>query len=128
MTPDEVMTEYAAAWSRGDADAAFAWYGDDVVMHLPGRSSNAGVHTGKAAVVACIRGLLERTDGYVVDVDVIERATGANSVMLMVRERTTRGGEVLDIVRVNAYRVEGDRIREIRIFEADQYGVDAFFT
>ena len=39
VDPDTVMREYAAAWGRGDPAAAFAFYGDDIVMHLPGRGS-----------------------------------------------------------------------------------------
>jgi len=32
----------------------------------------------------------------------------------------------MEIRRVNVYRVENDRIVEIRIFEGDQYAMDAF--
>ncbi|HEY7470126.1 MAG TPA: hypothetical protein VIC07_11435 [Acidimicrobiia bacterium] len=37
MEPVEVMAEYAAAWERGEAEAAWQFYADDVVMNLPGR-------------------------------------------------------------------------------------------
>jgi hypothetical protein len=33
---------------------------------------------------------------------------------------------VLDMGRANVYRVEGDKIVEISIFESDQYAVDEF--
>jgi hypothetical protein len=49
-------------------------------------------------------------------------------VALIVRERTHDGYRVLDMCRANVYRVEGDRIVEISIFEADQYAVDEFLS
>ncbi len=48
------MSEYAA-WERGDAEAAWQFYADDVVMNLPGRGSLAGAHVGRANVIAAIR-------------------------------------------------------------------------
>jgi ketosteroid isomerase-like protein len=100
MTADEVMRAYAEAWGRGDAEAAFAFYSDAV---------------------------LERTDGTGVTVQVEDRLTSADAVALLLREVATRGEEVLDLRRVNVYRVRDGRITEIRIFEADQYAVDEFF-
>jgi ketosteroid isomerase-like protein len=127
MTADEVMQRYAAAWARGDPEAAFAFYADDVVMHLPGRSAVAGDHHGKSAVVDAIRALLERTDGLPVTVEVLDRLVSANAVALVLREVATRGDETLDLRRVNVYRVHDGLITDIAIFEADQYEVDAFF-
>jgi hypothetical protein len=45
-------------------------------------------------------------------------------VALVVRERFGRDEGVLEISRVNLYRVRGDRIVEIAIFEGDQYEMD----
>jgi hypothetical protein len=123
----EVLAQYSAAWERGEPDEAFAWYADDVQMHLPGRSAMAGPHRGKEAVVACIRALLARTTAARVDVEVIDQAVSRERVFLLLHERAQRGDEVLDLNRVNTYRVVGDRIVEIQIFEADQYDVDQFF-
>jgi hypothetical protein len=127
MEATEVMTEYAAAWERDEPEAAFAWYADDVVMRLPGRSSEAGVHEGKPAVVAAITALLDRTADHSAEVDVLDRLTSSSRVALLLREAVTRGPDRLELRRVNVYTVRGDRIVEIDIFEANQYEVDAFF-
>jgi ketosteroid isomerase-like protein len=113
MDADEVMQEYGAAWGRGDPAGAFAFYADDVVMHLPGRSALAGEHRGKAAVVDAILALLARTDGL--------------PVTVVLREVATRGDATLELRRVNVYRIRDGKITDIDIFEADQYEVDAFF-
>jgi ketosteroid isomerase-like protein len=127
MSADEVMRKYAAAWARGDPEAAFTFYADDVVMRLPGRGALAGVHEGKAAVIATIQGLLARTDGIPVTVEVLERLVSDTTVALQVREVATRGDEVLDLRRVNVYSVRDGKIVDIDIYEANQYDVDEFF-
>ena len=127
MNADEVLAEYAAAWARGDPETAFTYYADDVVMRLPGRSRESGVHVGKPAVVAAIQSLLERTGEDPVEVIPIDRLVSGDRVAMLIREVVTRGDEVLDLRRVNVYTVRDDRIVEIDIFEANQYEVDAFF-
>jgi len=45
-----------------------------------------------------------------------------------VHERLGTGEDVLDIRRANVYRIQDDKIVEIRIFEADQYAIDTWFS
>jgi ketosteroid isomerase-like protein len=127
MEAADVLDAYAAAWTRGEPEAAFELYADDVVMNLPGRGALAGTHRGREAVVATIQALLARTDGLPVEVEVVDRLVSRQRVALFVRERTTRGGRVLDVTRVNVYRVRGGQICEIDVHEGDQYAVDDFF-
>jgi len=127
MDAEQVVDSYAAAWGRGDRSAAFTHYADDVVMTLPGRSSLAGIHRGREAVIAAIEALVARTDGLPVTVDVQDRLVSARRVGLVLREAVSRGEELLELSRVNLYTVEDGRITSIDIFEADQYDVDAFF-
>ena len=46
---------------------------------------------------------------------------------MVLREVALRGDERLELRRVNVYRVVDGKIRDIDIFEADQYDVDEFF-
>jgi ketosteroid isomerase-like protein len=121
------MAEYAAAWERGDPEAAWAFYADDVVMRLPGRGPLAGVHAGRDAVVATIRALLDRTSTISADVEVLDKLVSSDRVAMVLREVVVRGDQRLELWRVNVYRVDGDKIAEIDIFEANQYEVDDFF-
>ena len=127
MTPDEVLVAYGSAWERGDPEAAWAYYADDVVMRLPGRGSVAGAHGGRDAVIATIRSLLDRTSTASAEVEVLDRLVSGDRVAMVLREAVVRGDERLELRRVNVYRVENDRITEIEIFEANQYEVDEFF-
>jgi ketosteroid isomerase-like protein len=127
MDADEVMTAYAAAWERGDPQGAWEFYAENVVMRLPGRGSLAGTHSGRAAVITAIQALLARTSDLAAEVEVLDRFVSADRVALLVREAVSRGHERLELRRVALYRVRGDRIVDIDIFEADQYEVDEFF-
>lgn len=47
---------------------------------------------------------------------------------LIVRERFSRPEGAVEIRRANVYRLRGDRIAEVWIFEANQYEVDELFA
>jgi ketosteroid isomerase-like protein len=66
MTPRELMTEYLAAARRGDWDAAFAHFADDILIRVPGRSEWAGERRGRAAVAGYIEAV-RTLPQYVVD-------------------------------------------------------------
>jgi ketosteroid isomerase-like protein len=121
------MAAYAGAWERGDPEAAWAFYADDVVMRLPGRGPLAGAHEGRAAVVTAIRALLARTSDVAAEVEVLDRLVSGDRVALVLREAVVRDGERLELRRVNVYRVHDGQIADIDIYEANQYEVDAFF-
>ena len=121
------MAAYAGAWQRGDPEAAWSFYADDVVMRLPGRGSLAGAHKGRAAVIAAIPALLARTSDLAPEVEVLDRLVSGDRVALVLREAATRDGTRLELRRVNLYRVEDGKIAEILVYEANQYEVDEFF-
>ena len=117
------MERYVAAMRRGDRAAAFAHYADDIVGHVPGRSALAGDLHGKDALVGYIEtAVAHAPDG--VEIEVVDMLASEERVALIVRD----WDRVLDMHRANVYRVEGDRIFEISIFEGDQYAVDEFLS
>lgn len=126
-SPEAVIDAYAAGWAAGTPEVAWAFYADDVVMRLPGRSALAGEHRGRSAVIEAISALLARTDGTPVTVEVIDRLASSNRVALVLREVAQRGDAVLDLRRVNVYEVIDAKIVAIDVFEAHQYEVDEFF-
>jgi uncharacterized protein len=122
----EVIGEYLAAMERGDREAALAFYAEDVVMHVPGRSRFAGVRRGRDAVLGYIRAAVELADRGV-DVELIDVLAGdGERVALLLRERLSGARGELLLRRANVYTVRDGRIAEIRIFEHDQYAVDAY--
>jgi ketosteroid isomerase-like protein len=125
MTAEGVMQRYVAAARRGDFDAAFAMFAEDIVFRIPGRSSFSGEHRGREAAMAYINAARALSAEHEVQVEVVDALTSADRFALIVVERFHRRGEIVEIRRANVYRVRGDEIDEIWIFEGDQYEVDA---
>jgi ketosteroid isomerase-like protein len=125
MTAEGVMQRYVAAARRGDFDAAFAMFAEDIVFRIPGRSSFSGEHRGRGAAMAYINAARALSAEHEVQVEVVDALTSADRFALIVVERFHRRGEIVEIRRANVYRVRGDEIDEIWIFEGDQYEVDA---
>jgi ketosteroid isomerase-like protein len=126
VTARELIGEYLAAMERGDRDAAVAFYADEVVMHVPGRSRFAGTRRGREAVREYVQAAVERADRGV-EVEVIDVLTeDGDRVALLLRERLRHAGGELLLRRANVYTVRDGRIADIRIYEHDQYAADAF--
>jgi uncharacterized protein len=126
VSAHEVIGVYLAAMERGDREAAVALYADDVVMHVPGRSAFAGERRGREAVLAYLRAALELAEGGV-EVELVDLLAGdGDRVALLLRERLHGARGELVLRRANVYTVRDGRIAEIRIFEHDQYALDAY--
>jgi uncharacterized protein len=124
VTPREVITDYLAAVQRGDWETAFAYFAEDIAMHIPGRSSLAGDLRGKDEAVRYIQAMRDQYRDGRIEVELVDMLTSDERVALLVRERFHGEGPPVEIRRANVYRVRGDAIVEISIFEADQYAVD----
>jgi ketosteroid isomerase-like protein len=128
MAAEEVMQRYVGAARRGDFDAAFAMFAEDIVFRIPGRSSFSGEHRGRERAMAYINEARALSREHEVEVEVVDALTSADRFALIVVERFHRGDGIVEIRRANVYRVRGDEIDEIWIFEGDQYEVDALMS
>jgi ketosteroid isomerase-like protein len=127
MAALDVMRCYIAAVQAGDWETAYGIFADDLVAHVPGRSALAGELHGRDAAIGYIEAAKAKSHGAEVELELIDTLCSEQRVMLLVRERFTRAGRVVDIGRANVYTVRGDAIVEIWIFEDDQYAVDELF-
>lgn len=122
--PASVVRDYLAAMRSGDRQAAYAYFADDVVGHVPGRSPPAGVRRGRDSVIEYIETVVGAARGDV-EIELVDQLTGAGHVALLVVEHlAVDGRRPVEIHRCNVYRVVGGRIAEIRIYEGDQYAAD----
>jgi uncharacterized protein len=118
------MTRYLAAAKGGDWETAFGYFAEDIVIHIPGRSTFAGDHRGKGAAVGYIEAIRGQYRDGNIELELLDMLTSDERVALLVLERFHGDGPPVEIRRANVYRVRGDRIVEVSIFEADQYVVD----
>jgi ketosteroid isomerase-like protein len=128
MTVLETMRRYIQAVQRGDWETGLGFFSDDVVLHVPGRSELAGEHRGREAARRYLEAALARSHGAEVEVELIDMLASQERVALLVRERFSRGGGAVELRRANVYRLRGQEIVEIWIFEANQYEVDQLFA
>jgi uncharacterized protein len=125
MAAADVMERYVAAARRLDFDTAFGMFAPDIVFRIPGRSSHAGERRGRDEAMAYIETARALSAEAEIELEVVDALVSEKRFCLIVRERFHRDGGVVDIRRANVYRVRGEEIVEIWIYEADQYEVDA---
>ena len=117
------MQRYLDAAMSGDWDTGFGFFADDIALHVPGRSEFAAstAASRSQSTTSSRLGLTRgRRGGTRADRHAGQRgARGAPGARALHRE-----DGVVEIRRANVYRVQGEKIVEIWIFEADQYAVD----
>ena len=123
-----MMQRYVAAWLRKDAPAALAFVADDVVLHAAGRHRLAGEFVGKRAFLDAYTKTLAALGGTVEAVAIQDLLVGPERAVALVRERATRGEQVLEFDRVNIYRLHNGQIVEIWSYDFDPYALDAFWA
>ncbi|HYP48492.1 MAG TPA: nuclear transport factor 2 family protein [Thermoleophilaceae bacterium] len=119
------MSGYLAAAKRGDWETAFGCFAEDIVMHVPGSSVLSGDRHGRDAAIDYIETVRAHFRHGKIELELIDMLSSDERVVLLVRERFHGQGTSVEIRRANVYRVKGDKIVEISIFEADQHAVDA---
>jgi ketosteroid isomerase-like protein len=127
MAPIELIQRYLTAMRSGDRQTGYGYFAEDVVVRIPGHSSFAGTHQGRQVAIDYIESAIAKAHAGEVEVELVDALASQDRVCLMVRERFTFESGTVEIRRANVYRVRGDEISEISIFEGDQYEVDALF-
>jgi ketosteroid isomerase-like protein len=123
-----LMRGFLAAAMKGDYDTVKQYYAEDVVVHFPGRSQLAGDYNGREALFGDFAGKVARLSDKFEIVEVLDVLASDTQALALMSERFERNGESLDIVRAGLYRLEDSKIKEVWIFDSDQYAVDAFFA
>jgi ketosteroid isomerase-like protein len=124
----DVMRRYLGAARAMDWEAAFGCFAEDIALRIPGRSEFAGEFRGRDVARRYIEAARARSHDAEVELEVVDTLLSDERFCLVVVERFRAGGELVEIRRANLYRVRGDEIAEIWIFEGDQYAVDALFA
>lgn len=123
---DRVVRRYADAWRQNDLPVIVDSYHDEVVFHYFGRSPLAGTHRGKAACLALLMKVRERTNRQLLEIsDVL---VGDTRGAIAARERFERDGRTLELTRLLLYAVRDGKLAECWIYDQDQRAVDEFWS
>ncbi len=117
-----VVRRYADAWAANDLRSIVDCYHDEVVFHYFGRSPLAGTHRGKAACLAILKQVREKTNRKLVSVrDVL---AGEHFGLIVAAERFERNGISVEIERMLRYGVRDGKLAECWVHVEDQRLVD----
>jgi uncharacterized protein len=117
-----VVRRYADAWAANDLRAIIDCYHDEVVFHYFGRSSLAGTHRGKAACLAVLKEVHEKSNRKLVSVrDVL---AGEHFGLIVAVERFERNGVSVEIERMLRYGVRDGKLAECWVYDEDQRLID----
>jgi ketosteroid isomerase-like protein len=117
---------YADAWIANDLRTIVDSYHDEVVFHYFGRSPLAGTHRGKAACLAILKQVREKTNRRLVSVrDVL---AGELFGVIVAVERFERAGRSVEIERMLRYSVRDGKLAECWIYDEDQRLVDEYWV
>jgi len=121
-----VVRRYADAWVANDSRTIVDSYHDEVVFHYFGRSPLAGTHRGKAACLAVLKQVREKTNRKLVSVrDVL---AGERFGLVVAVERFERNGKSVEIERMLRYSVRDGKLAECWIYDEDQRLVDEYWA
>ena len=125
MHPNErLLRDADEAQMSGDIEAFAGYYTDDVIVHIPGRSSLAGEYKGKDQFMELFGRFLERTPEYSFEPHAYF-ADDEHGVLLQ-RSHFKRGDETLDSNDVFVCHFRDGKISEFWLSSEDPYAVDEF--
>lgn len=125
MHPNEqVLRGIDEAQQRGDIGAFSGYFTDDVIVHVAGKSSLAGVYKGKDQFLELFQRFLERTPEYTFEPHAY-LADDEHGVTLQF-SHLKRGDETLDSNDTIVGHFRDGKVSEFWFFSEDQDAVDRF--
>lgn len=128
MHPNEqLIRTYFDAFSRGDSEALGQHLADDVVLHIPGRSSVAGEYKGREQAVGYFGRLMELTGGTF-GFDPHDVLANDDHIVALVLFRAQRAGKKVEYRGTLVYHVRDGKLSEAWLSPEDQYTFDEFWS
>jgi uncharacterized protein len=125
MHPNEqLMRDVDQAQIAGDVETFGGYFAEDVIVHIPGKSSLAGVYKGKDQFLELFGKFLERIPEYTFEPHAY-LADDEHGVSLQF-SHYKRGNEALDANDTVVCHFRDGKISEFWFISEDQDAVDAF--
>jgi len=125
MHPNEkLLRDSDQAQMRGDVEAFVGFFADDVIVHISGKSSFAGVHKGKDQFLELFGRFMERAPEYSFEPHAY-LADDEHGVILQ-QSHYKRDDETLDSNDTFVCHFRDGKISEFWLLSEDNDAVDAF--
>ena len=121
---EQLMRDLDEAQMQGNIEAFSAFFTDDVTVHIPGKSSFAGVHKGKEQFLELFGRFMERAGEYTFEPHAY-LADDEHGVELS-RSHYKRGDETLDSNDTFICHFRDGKISEFWLLSEDSDAVDAY--
>jgi uncharacterized protein len=121
---EKLLRDADEAQIQGDVEKFAGFYADDVIVHIPGKSSLAGVYKGKDQFLELFERFMERTPEYSFEPHAY-LADDEHGVILQ-RSLYKRGNETLESNDTFICHFRGGKISEFWYLSEDTEAVDAF--
>jgi ketosteroid isomerase-like protein len=122
----QVMREGYAAFAKGDVDTLRRLMTPDVRWHVPGRTSLSGTYEGVDAVLGFFGRTMELTGGSF-RAEPLTMLADDHYGAAPVRITAHRGDRHLDVMAVQAMRMQDGRVVEFWDTTTDQEAMEQFF-
>jgi uncharacterized protein len=121
------MRDGYVAFGKGDLAALEDLFTEDVVWHVAGRSELAGTYEGRTAVFEFFGKVMELTEGSF-RVEPLTLLADDHYGCAPVRITAHRGDRHLDVMNLQASRLEDGRVAEFWDTTTDPEAADAFYA
>ena len=121
---EQLLRDADQAQIRGDFEAFTGFFTDDVVVHIPGKSSFAGVHKGKDQFLELFGRFVERAGEYAFEPHAYF-ADDEHGISLQ-RSHYRRGNESLDSNDAFVCHFRNGKISEFWLLSDEEDAVDAW--
>lgn len=118
MAAIDVFNTYNEGLSTGNFDKVFSVLSDDVIWHQPGEHQFAGLFEGLGNVQAHLGELASETAGTL-KLETEWAAATDDLVTANVHFTAQRNGKSIDMMEIDVFRVEGDKIVEVWLVDQD---------
>lgn len=123
----EIVRKAYEEFAAGNVGALASIFADDVVWHIPGRSSVSGEHRGRDAVFAAFAKLAELSGGTF-RIDVHDIVGNGTHVVGLQRNTASREDKTLDVNVAQVAHLSEGKIVEMWAHVFDVHALDEFWS
>jgi ketosteroid isomerase-like protein len=124
---EELLRSGYEAFGRGDINAVLAIFADDIVWHIPGRSSLAADYKGHQEVLGFFGKLVELSGGTF-SIELHDILADDDHGVVLVREKAQRNGKTLEMDSAHIWHIKNGKATEFWGLATDPYTDDEFWS
>lgn len=123
---EDLLRSAYEAFGKGDIETVSGVLADDIVWHIPGKSSISGDRSGKDDVLRFFGELVERSGGTF-RLEMHDILADDEHGVVLVQSKGERDGKTLDDHTVHVFHLRDGKATEFWGHAGDQYAVDDFW-